>query len=67
MLIDEIRARNNLDPMAVSQAEIDAAVAAAGVTPANPAEIAPPAGPAVPAIVGGPPAGNETDETPGGA
>ena len=59
LLVDEVRASNNLDPMAIAQAEIDAAVQAAGVTPAAPAQVAPTDQPAAPAAVGGPPTGNE--------
>ena len=61
LLVDEIRARNNLDPMAVSQAGFDAAIAAAGVTPETPETPALPApAPAEPpTIVGGPPTGNQ--------
>jgi HK97 family phage portal protein len=59
MLVDEVRARNNMDPMAIAQAEIDAAVAAAGVTPAQPAQIAPTGQPATPPAVGGEPVGNQ--------
>jgi phage portal protein BeeE len=59
LLVDEVRARNNLDPAAVAQAEIDAAVAAAGVSPDEPAQIEPTGQPALPAAVGGPPTGNQ--------
>jgi HK97 family phage portal protein len=59
LLVDEVRARNNLDPMAVAQAEVDAAVAAAGVSPDTPAEVAPTEQPALPPVVGGPPSGNQ--------
>jgi len=55
VLVDEIRARENLDPMAVSQAEIDAEVKAAGVTVAPP-EPAPALVPvAAPPTAGNPP------------
>jgi hypothetical protein len=61
LLVDEIRARNNLDPMAVSQAGFDAAIAAAGVTPETPETptLPAPAPAEPPAIVGGPPTGNQ--------
>ena len=59
LLIDEVRARKNLDPMAVSQAEIDAAVEAAGVTVDEPAQLEPTGQPAAPPAVGGPPTGNQ--------
>jgi HK97 family phage portal protein len=64
LLVDEVRARNNMDPMAVAQAEINAAVAAAGVTPQAPAEVAATGSPAAPPAVGGPPVANQF---PGGA
>jgi HK97 family phage portal protein len=57
ILTDEVRARENLDPMAMAQAEIDAEVAAAGITPdtapAAPPIAAPPESPssAAPAAV----------------
>jgi HK97 family phage portal protein len=54
LLVDEIRARENLDPMAIVSDEIDKQVAAAGV------EVA--AGPPVPALPGGPPAASSTPE-----
>jgi HK97 family phage portal protein len=53
-LVDEIRARENLDPMAMVEAEIEATLKAAGVEP-EPEEVAP----VVPALPGGPPVGNE--------
>jgi HK97 family phage portal protein len=53
-LVDEIRARENMDPMAIVEAEIEATLKAAGVTP-EPEEQPPP----VPALPGGPPVGNE--------
>lgn len=55
LLVDEIRARENLDPMAIVESEIDAEVKAAGVE-IEPDEATPPALPPVP---GGPPVGNE--------
>jgi HK97 family phage portal protein len=54
MLVDEIRAKENLDPMAIVQHTLDQQVAA--VVPA--AELEPPA-PVMPKQPGGPPAGNE--------
>jgi HK97 family phage portal protein len=48
LLVDEVRARENLDPMAMAQAEIDAELEAAGITP-TPAEAAPPVVPPAPA------------------
>jgi HK97 family phage portal protein len=41
MLIDEIRARENLDPMAMAQAEIDAELKAAGIDPTPAPAVAP--------------------------
>ena len=55
LLVDEIRARENLDPMAIVESEIDAEVKAAGVE-IEPAEATPPP---VPPVPGGPPVGNE--------
>jgi HK97 family phage portal protein len=52
ILADEIRARENLDPMAVAQDTIDKQVAAAGVT------VAAPGGPLMPRLPGGPAAPN---------
>ena len=59
LLVDEVRARENLDPAAVAQAQIDADVKAAGVSVDEPAELEPAGTPAVPAVVGGPPTGNQ--------
>jgi hypothetical protein len=58
LLVDEVRSRENLDPMALTQAEIDAEVAAAGVEPGQPAQLAPTGQPALPPVVGGEPSGN---------
>jgi HK97 family phage portal protein len=55
LLVDEIRARENLDPMAIVSAEIDKQVAAAGV------DLPPPALP--PPVPGGPPAATSMPET----
>jgi HK97 family phage portal protein len=53
LLVDEVRGRENLDPMAIVSSEIDAAVAAAGVA------LEPPETPALPPIGGGPASGND--------
>jgi HK97 family phage portal protein len=58
-LVDEIRAKENLDPMAIVAAEIDAQVKAAGVEP-MPA----PGTPAMPRVPGGPPAANPEPAAP---
>jgi hypothetical protein len=55
LLIDEVRSRNNLDPMAVVQDELNKAIAAAGVTPSDTAE----GSPALPPAAGGPSMSNE--------
>jgi HK97 family phage portal protein len=59
LLVDEVRSRENLDPMAITAAEIDAEVEAAGVTVDEPAELAPTGQPAAPPVVGGEPVGNQ--------
>jgi hypothetical protein len=55
LLADEVRARENLDPMAVTQAELAQAIADAGVAPSDTAEGAP----ALPPIPGGPSSSNQ--------
>ena len=50
LLVDEVRARNNLDPMAIVQDELNTAIEAAGVTPSDTATGVPP----VPPVAGGP-------------
>ena len=55
LLVDEVRARENLDPMDVVQDEINDAIAAAGVTPSDTAEGVP----AIPPVAGGPSMSNE--------
>jgi HK97 family phage portal protein len=59
LLVDEVRARENLDPMAMAQADIDAQLKAAGVVPEEPAPVAPPPdAQALPPVVGGQPTPN---------
>ena len=55
LLVDEVRARENLDPMAVVQDELDPAITAAGVVPTDTAEGSPPVLP----VAGGPGMSNE--------
>ena len=55
LLVDEVRARENLDPMAVVQDELDQAITAAGVVPTDTAEGSPPVLP----VAGGPGMSNE--------
>jgi HK97 family phage portal protein len=55
LLVDEVRARENLDPMAVVQDELDQAITAAGVVPSDTAEGSPPVLP----VAGGPGMSNE--------
>jgi HK97 family phage portal protein len=66
LLVDEIRARENLDPMGDVAAELGVEVPA-GVAPPEPPPSPPalPAQPAMPALAGGPPRPNE-QEAPGG-
>jgi HK97 family phage portal protein len=59
LLPDEVRARNNLDPMAIVSADFDAQVSAAGVTPEEPAQVPPPTSPALPPVAGGPDSANQ--------
>ena len=59
MLADEIRARENMDPMAIVQDQIDAEVRAAGVTP-GPADTTP----AVPPVAAAPAAANPAEPAP---
>jgi HK97 family phage portal protein len=79
LLVDEIRARENLDPMAIVADEISAEVKAAGVKPLSgspltpvpptltpapkPPAPAPAAAPAMPRMGGGPATANTTPET----
>ncbi|HEY2301392.1 MAG TPA: phage portal protein [Acidimicrobiales bacterium] len=60
MLPDEIRARENMDPMAIVQSQIDDEVKAAGVVP-GPAETAP----ALPPVAAAPAAGSPAPGPPG--
>jgi HK97 family phage portal protein len=55
LLVDEVRARENLDPMDVVADELAHAVAAAGVTPSDTAAGAPPVAP----VAGGPDTSNQ--------
>jgi hypothetical protein len=70
LLVDEIRAQNNLDPMAIVEAQVAKAVAAAGVEavaalPAVPTNVPPqPGGPATATAY---PAGNELPAPPANA
>ena len=59
MLADEIRARENMDPMAIVQDQIDAEVRAAGVTP-GPADTTP----AVPPVAAATAAANPAEPAP---
>jgi HK97 family phage portal protein len=58
LLVDEVRARNNLDPMAIVAAGFDATIAAAGVTPEQPAQVPAPDTPAMAPVPGGPDTAN---------
>jgi HK97 family phage portal protein len=68
ILTDEIRARENLDPMAVVRSEIDAQVKAAGVDPdedtAAGVDATPTSTPALPRVPGGPHTGNPNTPMP---
>jgi phage portal protein BeeE len=55
LLVDEVRARENLDPMDVVADELSQAIKAAGVTPSDTAT----GSPAMPAVAGGPSMSNE--------